>query len=168
MQPEQRKIRLLAHNVRSLWNVGSFFRTCDAFAVERLYLTGYTGHPPRKEITKTAIGAEEFVPWEHHTDPIPIIQSLKKDGWQIVALEITPDAIPLDQFPLPSKGEGTGEGSEKILLLVGHELTGVPQEILSHCDAVTFIPMHGKKESLNVAVAAGIALFHLAKSMSGG
>lgn len=144
-------IRLLAHNVRSLWNVGSFFRTCDAFAVEKIYLTGYTGHPPRKEITKTAIGAEEFVPWEHHADPIPIIQSLQKDGWHIIALEQTADAIPLESLPLPTN----------ILLIVGHELTGVPSEILSHCSAVVHIPMLGKKESLNVAVAAGIALHYL-------
>lgn len=147
-------IRLLAHNVRSLWNVGSFFRTCDAFAVERLYLTGYTGHPPRREITKTAIGAEECVPWEHHENPIPIIEQLKKDSWQIVALEITPTAIPLSSFPLPSTN---------ILLIVGHELTGVPPAILSRCDAIVKIPMYGQKESLNVAVAVGIALFAMMK-----
>lgn len=143
-------MRLLAHNVRSLWNVGSFFRTCDAFAVEKLYLTGYTGHPPRKEITKTAIGAEEFVPWEHHEDPLPIIEQCKKEGMQIVALEITSIAIPLDQFPLPYTN---------ILLIVGHELTGVPKDILANCDTVVIIPMYGRKESLNVAVAVGIALF---------
>ncbi|OGJ57267.1 hypothetical protein A3H22_02115 [Candidatus Peribacteria bacterium RIFCSPLOWO2_12_FULL_55_15] len=154
-------LRLLAHNVRSLWNVGSFFRTCDAFAVEKIYLTGYTGHPPRKEITKTAIGAEEFVPWEHHADPIHIIQSLKKDGWHLVALEQTTDAIPLHKFPLSLKGKGAGEGSQKILLIVGHELAGVPPEILTQCDAVVQIPMHGRKESLNVAVAAGITLHYL-------
>lgn len=141
-------IRLLAHNVRSLWNVGSFFRTCDAFAVERLYLTGYTGYPPRKEITKTAIGAEEFVPWEHHKDPIPIIKKLQKAGWQIIALEITAEATDLAKF----------KPKDRILLIVGHELDGVPKNILTRCDAVVKIPMHGKKESLNVAVALGIAL----------
>ena len=74
----KRKIRLLAFNVRSLWNVGSFFRTCDACAVERIYLCGYTGTPPRKEITKTAIGAEDFVKWEQHVDPLPVLEKLKK------------------------------------------------------------------------------------------
>lgn len=142
-------IRLLCHNVRSLWNVGSFFRTCDAFAVERLYLTGYTGHPPRKEITKTAIGAEEFVLWEHHTDPLPVIAELKHTGWQIVALEITPDAVDIATFT----------PKDRLLLIVGHELTGVPLDLLTHCDTVVQIPMHGTKESLNVAVAVGIALF---------
>lgn len=141
-------LHLLAHNIRSLWNVGSFFRTADAFAVERIYLTGYTGHPPRKEITKTAIGAEKFVPWEHHEDPIPIIKKLRKARWHIVALEITPEATDLAKF----------EPKDRILLIVGHELTGVPPEILSHCNTIVKIPMHGKKESLNVAVAVGIAI----------
>jgi len=145
------QIRFLAYNVRSLWNVGSFFRTCDAFAVEKIYLTGYTGHPPRKEISKTALGAEETVPWEHAGDPVPVLRALQDDGWSIVALEILPDAVPVTEFS-PKK---------KICLIVGHELSGVPEEILELCDAVTFIPMLGKKESLNVAVAAGIALQQL-------
>lgn len=145
------RLRLLAHNVRSLWNVGSFFRTCDAFGVEQIYLTGYTGHPPRKEITKTAIGAEEFVAWEHHVDPVPVVDALKADGWQIVALEIAEEAVDLaDYRPLADT-----------CLIVGHELTGVPDELMQRCDAVVEIPMLGKKESLNVAVAAGVALYRL-------
>lgn len=149
--PRQRALRLLAHNVRSLWNVGSFFRTCDAFAVEKLYLTGYTGHPPRKEITKTAIGAEETVPWEHGKDPVPVLQRLKEEGWQIVALEITSDAVDLRTF-VPR---------DRVCLIVGHELDGIPASLRALADAVVRIPMFGKKESLNVAVAAGIALHHL-------
>ena len=151
MSKHQRKICFLCHNVRSLWNVGSFFRTCDAFAIEKMYLTGYTGHPPRKEITKTALSAEETVPWEHARDPLPIIRALKDDGWFIVALEITDTALDLSEF----------SPSEKICLVVGHELTGIPEDILSAADAVIKIPMLGEKESLNVAVAAGIALHHL-------
>lgn len=147
----KRKIRLLAHNVRSLWNVGSFFRTCDAFVVERIYLTGYTGHPPRKEITKTALGAEETVPWEQADDPLAVLTALKADGWSIVALELTDDAVALEEFVPP----------EKVCLVVGHELSGVPQEIIDAADAVVKIPMLGGKESLNVAVAAGIALHYL-------
>jgi len=146
-----RRICLLAHNIRSLWNVGSLFRTCDAFAVEKLYLTGYTGTPPRKEITKTAIGAEEYVPWEQHEDPQGVIEKLKADGWRIVALEQTPDAADLESYEPP----------EKVLLIIGHELTGVPEEQLTLCDDTVHIPMHGQKESLNVAVAAGIALHYL-------
>jgi 23S rRNA (guanosine2251-2'-O)-methyltransferase len=147
-----RKLRLLAYNVRSLWNVGSFFRTCDAFDIEKLYLTGYTGHPPRKEITKTAIGAEKFVSWEHASDPLPIVDALKADGWKIVSLELTPSAIDLQTY-VPSDA--------KICLVVGNELEGVPSAILDRSDSTIRIPMLGKKESLNVAVAAGIALHRL-------
>lgn len=143
-----RSIRLLAHNIRSLWNVGAFFRTCDALGVEHVYLTGYTGHPPRKEITKTAIGAEQWIPWEHSRDPLPIVEQLKKDGWQLVALELHKDAVDLAEFVPASK----------VCLIAGHELTGVPEELLALCDAVVQIPMLGKKESMNVAVATGIAL----------
>lgn len=146
-----RHIRLLAHNVRSLWNVGAFFRTCDALAVEHVYLTGYTGHPPRKEITKTAIGAESWITWEHHRDPLPVIEALKADGWSIVSLELHPQAQDLSSY-VPG---------ERVCLVVGHELTGVPQDILERSDAIVAIPMLGRKESLNVAVATGIALHRL-------
>jgi tRNA G18 (ribose-2'-O)-methylase SpoU len=148
---KKRRIQFLAHNVRSLWNVGSFFRTCDAMNVEKIYLTGYTGVPPRKEITKTAIGAESYVPWEHYENPMEILQSLKKDGWKIVALELAKDAVDIAEYDPP----------QKICLVVGHELTGVPDDVLSISDDVVFIPMLGTKESLNVAVASGIALYHI-------
>jgi 23S rRNA (guanosine2251-2'-O)-methyltransferase len=147
----KRQIRLLAHNVRSLWNVGSFFRTSDSMNIEKIYLTGYTGIPPRREITKVAIGAEDFVPWEQFENPLDILMTLKKEGWSLVALEITPDAVDVVDY-LPQ---------DNVCLIVGHELTGVPPEILSLCDAVVMIPMLGQKESLNVAVAAGIALHRL-------
>lgn len=146
-----RKLRLLVHNVRSLWNVGAFFRTSDAFAVERIHLTGYTAQPPRLEITKTAIGAEKTVPWEHAGDPLPVVQALKAEGWTIVSLEIAEGAVALSSF--------TPKGN--VCLVVGHELSGVPAEILALSDTIVKIPMLGGKESLNVAVAAGIALHHL-------
>jgi 23S rRNA (guanosine2251-2'-O)-methyltransferase len=146
-----RPIRLLAHTVRSLWNVGAFFRTCDALDVERVYLTGYTGHPPRKEIAKTALGAEDTVPWEHHIDPLPVLRQLKEEGWTIVSLELTPGAVMLQDY-MPS---------EKTCLIVGHELSGVPSEMLELSDATVCIPMLGTKESLNVSVATGIALYVL-------
>lgn len=148
---DKRAIRLLAHNVRSLWNVGSFFRTCDAMNVEKLYLTGYTGTPPRKEISKTALGAEETVAWETTREPMIILQKLKEEGWSLVALEITEGAVDIHEY----------RPDERVCLIVGHELTGVPEDILSLCDATVKIPMLGKKESLNVAVAAGIALYAL-------
>ncbi len=147
-----RKLRLLAYNVRSLWNVGSFFRTCDAFGVERLHLTGYTGHPPRKEIAKTAIGADQFVEWEHASDPIPVIDTLRNDGWSMIALELTESATDIADY-VPE--------NSKVCLVVGNELEGVPTAIMEKSDVVLKIPMLGKKESLNVAVAAGIALHRL-------
>lgn len=146
-----RTIRLLAHNVRSLWNVGSFFRTSDALQIERIYLTGFTGYPPRTEITKTAIGAEHWVSWEHARDPLPILRHLKEEGWQIVSLERNDAARDLSSFA----------PADRVCLIVGHELTGVSDALLSLSDAVVQIPMLGKKESLNVAVATGIALHHL-------
>lgn len=151
MNPQNRHLRLFAHNIRSLWNVGSFFRTCDALGVEKLYLTGYTGVPPRREITKVAIGAEKTVPFAAALDPLPFLKQMQEEGWQIVALEITADAVPLKEF----------SGSDKICLVVGHEIDGVPESIRSLADKTVMIPMLGSKESLNVAVAAGIALHHL-------
>src|SRR3989344_5790575 len=149
------RIRLLAHNIRSLWNVGSLFRTSDALGVELLYLSGYTATPPKREISKTAIGAEAWIPWEHITDPAALIKKLKTDGWNIVALEISKDAIDLASFQSP----------DSVCLVVGHEVTGIPADLLALCDVTVRIPMHGNKESLNVSVAAGIALNHLRNSI---
>ena len=94
----EHKIRVIAHNIRSLWNVGSLFRTCDGFGVEKLYLTGYTGRPPRKEITKVALGADQFVPWEHVDEPMQVVEDLKKEGWSIVSLEQAEGSIPANEF----------------------------------------------------------------------
>jgi 23S rRNA (guanosine2251-2'-O)-methyltransferase len=145
------QIRVLAHNIRSLWNVGSFFRTADAFDVEKLHLTGYTATPPRREISKTAIGAEEWIDWEYTENPLEVIADLKKEGWTIVGLELTDNAIVLSEYSPP----------KKVCLVLGHEVTGVSKEILDTCDATVMIPMLGKKESLNVSVATGIALHQM-------
>lgn len=143
------QIRLIAHNIRSLWNVGSLFRTCDGMGVEKLYLTGYTGRPPRKEITKTALGAEEFVEWEHVDEPMRVVEDLKKEGWNIVSLEQTEKSVALSEF----------EPEFPLCLIIGNEIAGVRDDLLEASDAVVEIPMFGKKESLNVAVAAGVALY---------
>lgn len=153
-----RRITLLAFNIRSLWNVGSLFRTCDAFGVEKIILSGYTAAPPRREITKTALGAEEHVPWEQARDPQKAIAKLKKRGYTIVALEQAKKAQNLATYEPPSK----------VCLIVGHEVLGVPKEILKLCDAIVHIPMYGKKESLNVAVAAGVALHRLRTAVPAG
>ncbi len=117
-------------------------------AVQKIWLTGYTATPPRREISKTAIGAEEWIKWEYKKDPLEVIHALKKEGYEVVGLEISDNAVPIASY----------KASEKTCLVIGHEVTGIPQEILSLCDTVVYIPMHGKKESLNVSVATGIAL----------
>lgn len=147
----EQKIRVIAHNIRSLWNVGSLFRTCDGFGVEKLYLTGYTGRPPRKEITKVALGADEFVPWEHVDEPMRVIEELKNDGWNIVSLEQAEGSIPVNEF----------QPKFPLCLILGSEIAGIRDDLLKESDAVIEIPMTGKKESYNVAVAAGIALYAL-------
>lgn len=143
-------IILVAHNIRSLWNVGSFFRTADAFGVTHVHLTGYTPAPPRKEITKTAIGADEWIPWSKDEDVLAVIKQRKAEGYRVVALELGEKSIPIAQ----SKPENP------VCIVVGHEILGVPEEVQKACDEVVHIPMLGRKKSLNVSVAAGIALFH--------
>lgn len=142
---------LIAHNIRSLWNIGSFFRTADAFGVSHIHLTGYTAAPPRYEITKTALGAEEWIPWSKDEDPLTVIEDRRKEGYHIVALEIAAGSIPLSEF----------RSTKPFCLIVGHEVAGVPQELLKASDCSVSIPMHGRKESLNVSVAVGIALYQL-------
>jgi tRNA G18 (ribose-2'-O)-methylase SpoU len=143
-------IYAMADNIRSLYNVGSIFRSSDGAMIEKLYLTGYTPHPPRKEIDKTALGATTTVPWEYHRDPLAVISQLKSRGITICALEHTDRSIPYtaltpSMFPL--------------CLVVGNEITGVGASLLSEADCAIEIPMFGTKQSLNAAVAFGIALF---------
>ena len=141
-------------NIRSLYNVGSCFRTADAMLLERLVLSGYTPAPPRKEIYKTALGATETVPWEHHADPAAAIAQLKERGHRIYALELAESSIPLDRLELPDL---------PVALVVGNEIAGVSQSTLDLCDGAIEIPMYGVKHSLNVAVAFGIAAYELVR-----
>jgi len=149
-------MRLIAHDIRSLHNVGSLFRSADAFGIEKIYLTGITGTPPRKEIAKVALGSEHRVPWEQQEDIKSLIQELQKQGWFICALETGKEAKSLTQI----KGQGG-----KIILLVGNEVEGLSSELCAACDAIAEIPMPGVKRSLNVSVAAGIALFWFGTQM---
>lgn len=142
-------------NVRSLYNVGSCFRTADAMLLERLVLTGYTPAPPRSEIAKTALGATETVPWEHEPDAIAAIRRLRDEGVAVYALEITEGSTPIDAVPalrFPAT------------LVVGNEIAGVSQAVLEHCDGALEIPMYGVKHSLNVAVAFGIGVWELVRA----
>ncbi len=143
---------LMLHNIRSMWNVGSMFRTADAAGIEKIILSGYTATPPRKEIDKTALGAQDTVAWEYHADPLEVVQRMKNDGVRICGVEITEGSRPyttLDPSDFP------------ICLIVGNEIDGLEEELLLLCDEVLEIPQYGTKHSLNVAVAAGIVLFEL-------
>ena len=147
----KKELYVLAHNIRSLHNVGSIFRTCDGAGVAKLYLTGYTGVPPRKEITKTALGAEKSVPWEFHRDPVSVAKMLRADGVQIVSLEKNKKSTDIAKF----------KPKYPVCMIIGNEIDGVEKELLSLSDAVLHIPMHGEKESLNVSVAFGIGVYFL-------
>ena len=143
-------IIVVLDNIRSLYNVGSIFRTSDGARIEKLYLCGFTSHPPRKEIEKTALGATRTVPWEYRKNPVELIEEIKSKNITVCVLEQTKDSIPYSwispqQFPL--------------CLVVGNELVGVSKQIVERADTAVEIPMFGTKQSLNVAVAFGITVF---------
>lgn len=139
------------NNIRSLYNVGSIFRTADGAGVEKLWLCGVTGIPPSNKISKTALGAEKSVPWAFSKDAVSCVRQLKEEGYQIVLLEQTLSSVPYQEF-IP-------EG--KVALVVGNEVEGVSEELLSLCDAAIEIDMAGLKISLNVTVAFGIVAYHI-------
>lgn len=141
---------LWLHNIRSLHNVGAAFRNADAFGVHKVLLSGFTPCPPRPEITKTAIGAEEHVTWEHTEDIVNKVDILKKNGYQIVGLEQTDISVMLPDYHCINS---------KICLLLGNEVTGIDNELLSMLDTSVEIPQFGTKHSLNVSVASGVALY---------
>lgn len=139
-------------DIRSLYNVGSCFRTADALLLRKLVLTGYTPAPPRKEIAKTALGATESVPWEYVRDSAEAARHLKAEGCRLYALEITDGSMRLDALP----------GLDyPVALIAGNEIGGVSAAALAECDGAIEIPMYGVKHSLNVAVAFGIAMWEL-------
>ncbi len=142
-------------NVRSLHNVGSVFRSCDAFAVEALYLCGFTGTPPNKEINKTALGATESVIWHHESHILILLDKLKQNGYTICAVEQTQQAIQLHNFAV--------EGNKKYALIFGNEVDGVQQTVIDQCDYVIEIAQGGTKHSLNIAVSAGVVLWEFFK-----
>ncbi len=145
---------VIAHNIRSILNVGSIFRTADAFGVTKLYLTGYTGTPKHPKLSKTALGAENFVAWEYNLSAKRVISKLRRDypGIIILALENNiKGRKPLVMTKYKSKFP--------VALLLGEETKGIPKPLLKECDQLLEIPMHGQKESLNVSVAFGIAAY---------
>ena len=160
---------LVAVDIRSTHNVGSLLRTCDGLGIDRVYLCGICPYPLIKDgkdtrlphiakrasdtIHKTALGAEESVDWQHYADTKNCLIELKKQGYWVCALEQTPNSVPLVEYKRP----------KKLALIVGTEVTGLPNEIIKLCDDAIEIPMQGKKESFNVSVAAAIALFWITK-----
>ena len=149
---EKDPIVVLLNDIRSLHNIGSVFRTCDAMAVEKLYLCGITATPPHREIRKTAIGASESVNWEYQKNPIEVIKKYQKSGYQIIAVEQTDKAISLENFDLNNK---------KILLIFGNEVNGVDQDLINESDISIEIPQWGTKHSFNISVSAGIVLWSI-------
>jgi tRNA G18 (ribose-2'-O)-methylase SpoU len=146
-----RNFYLILPNIRSCHNVGAMFRTADACGVTKLFLVGYTAVPPKKEIDKVALGAETWMPWEQRKDLKRLIRSLKKKGVKSIGLEKSGTSINI----------GSVNISGDVALIVGNEVDGITPEIQALCDVVAHIPMYGKKESLNVSIAAGIAMYEI-------
>lgn len=143
---------LILDNVRSLNNVGSAFRTSDAFNVKKIYLCGITGQPPHRDINKTALGATETVEWEHAGSTLEVIEKLKSDHWTILSVEQAEGSMMLNAF--------TPEASGKYVFIFGNEVFGVEQEIVSASDHCLEIPQYGTKHSLNISVTIGVVLWH--------
>jgi tRNA G18 (ribose-2'-O)-methylase SpoU len=144
---------LVLDNVRSLHNIGSVFRTADAFRLEGVYLCGITATPPHREIHKTALGATESVYWEYREETTDAITELKEKGYQIYSVEQTEGSVLLDQVQL--------SGKQKYALVFGHEIRGVHQQVVDMSDQCIEIPQYGTKHSLNISVAAGIVIWEL-------
>src|SRR3989338_10140624 len=153
----KQKSAALFHNVRSTYNVGALFRTADCAGVSKVYLSGYTPTPldrfgrERKDISKTALGAEKTVPWEYAKEPGAIIRKLRREGWQIVGVEQDAQAVDYRAFTL----------KRPTLFVFGNEVRGLSAALRAQCDTLIEIPMHGTKEALNVSIAVGIILFSL-------
>ncbi len=150
-QAEKNPVCLILDNIRSMNNIGSVFRTSDAFLVEKIYLCGITATPPHREIQKTALGATETVAWEYVEDILALCETLRKTGWKIVAVEQADKSVSLESFiPHPD---------EKLAIVFGNEVFGVNEEVVKASDSVLEIPQFGTKHSLNISVSAGIILW---------
>jgi len=149
---------VVLNNVRSLYNVGSIFRTADGAGVEKIWLCGITGCPPNNQISKTALGAEDVICWEYCKDVNQVIAQLKKQHYQIVLLEQMTESIPYDEY-VPEF---------PVCLILGNEIEGVQKGIVEQCDRYLEIEMSGIKNSLNVSVAFGIVAYHIKKCLGHG
>ena len=148
---------IVLDNIRSLHNVGSVFRTSDAFSVERLVLTGITAKPPHREIQKTALGATESVNWEYFEKCVDVVQELKGSGHKVVGVEQVSGSTYLNKYDY--------EKGAKLALVFGNEVKGVNQEVLNLCDGFIEIPQSGTKHSLNISVSVGVVLWELVRNL---
>ncbi|MDO3693922.1 RNA methyltransferase [Wenyingzhuangia sp. chi5] len=142
-------------NIRSLNNIGSVFRTSDAFVIEKIYLCGITATPPNKEIHKTALGATDSVDWEYVEDTLTLVEKLKSENVKVCAIEQAENSVKLQDFAV--------ESSQKYAIVMGNEVKGVQQEVINHSDFCIEIPQYGTKHSLNISVTTGIVLWDLFK-----
>jgi len=148
-----KRFYVVCDNIRSLENIGSIFRTADALAVGKIFLCGISGYPPNDKISKSALGAEKTIPFEHHWQTWRLIDKLKKEGVKIIALEKTENAVLYSDF----------RPEFPLALVVGNEIKGVSESILKKADKIIYLPMRGSKESLNVSVAFGVAGYEINK-----
>ncbi len=150
---EKQPVCIVLDNIRSLHNVGSAFRTADAFRIERIFLTGITGTPPHREIQKTALGATESVAWEYAEHTADVLARIKAEGYTVVIIEQTTESIPLQNFE--------PEAGRKYCLVFGNEVNGVSDEAIGYGDVALEIPQSGTKHSLNVSVCLGIVVWEI-------
>ncbi|MDA3910150.1 MAG: RNA methyltransferase [Bacteroidales bacterium] len=148
---------IVLDNIRSHHNVGSFFRTADAFRFESILLCGITGTPPHRDIRKTALGASETVNWTYHEDSLQAVKTLKSEGYYLISIEITENSTSMESFSLPME--------KPIALIFGNEVKGVSQEIINLCNMVLEIPQEGTKHSLNVSISGGICMWEIYKKL---
>lgn len=152
---EKVPVTIVLDNIRSLNNIGSVFRTADAFLMEQIYLCGITATPPHRDIQKTALGATETVNWNHFNSTLEAIEQLKQQGYKIAAVEQTENSTFLNNFKV--------NRNEKWALVFGNEVSGVDQDVINHCDVVIEIPQFGSKHSLNISVSVGVVLWEMQK-----
>ena len=152
---EKVPVTIVLDNIRSLNNIGSVFRTADAFLMEQIYLCGITATPPHRDIQKTALGATETVNWKHFSTTLEAIELLKQQGYKIAAVEQTENSTFLNEFNINK--------NEKWALVFGNEVSGVDQDVINCCDVVIEIPQFGSKHSLNISVSAGIVVWEIQK-----
>ncbi|MFN8211266.1 MAG: RNA methyltransferase [Bacteroidales bacterium] len=155
---EKMPLVLVLDNVRSHNNVGSVFRTADAFLIEKIILCGITATPPHRDIQKTALGATESVKWEYITETVDAVKKLKTEGYKVIAVEQVEGSCELQDLVL--------SGKEKYAVIFGHEIEGVSQEVINECDGWLEIPQFGTKHSFNIAVSAGIVLWEIWRKLN--